>query len=118
MYTLAELFIYKEQLMIQGQFGRSGQQHKQVVQANRLLRQHPILIPVLLIGGALGLSFASFYADTLFALLAFFGAPSSLLCLSLAFVLGVSGVLAIVISIIDGIDHYRLLTPTSPHTNV
>jgi len=114
MYTLAGLFIHKEQLMIQGQFGRSGQQHKQVVQANRLLRQHPILIPVLLIGGALGLCFASFYADTLFPLLALVGAPTSLLCLSLTFVLGVSGVLASIISIIEGIDRYRLRTATFP----
>jgi hypothetical protein len=114
MYTLAGIFIYKEQLMIQGQFGRSGQQHKQVTQANHLLRQHPILIPVLLLSVALGLCFASFYADSLFPLLALVGAPTSLLCLSLAFVLGVSGVLAGIISIIEGIDRYRLHTATFP----
>ncbi len=100
--------------MIQGQFGQPGQRRIQVARAGHLLRRHPILIPVILLSGSLGLCFASFYADTLFPLLALVGAPTSLLCLAMAFVLGVSGVLTSIISIIEGIDRCRLRTATFP----
>ncbi|MFL5626940.1 MAG: hypothetical protein ACJ788_15260 [Ktedonobacteraceae bacterium] len=98
--------------MIQGQFGQCGQQHIQVARAGRLLRQHPILMPVILLSGSFGLCFASFYTDALFPLLALVDAPTSLLCLAMAFVLGVSGVLTSIISIIEGIDRCHLRTAT------
>jgi hypothetical protein len=90
----------------------SGRQHIMVVDTSRLLRRHPILFPVILLSGSLGLCFASFYANALFPLLALLGAPTSLLCLSMAIVLGISGMLASIISSIEGIDRYRLRTTT------
>jgi hypothetical protein len=90
----------------------SGQQHLRVVRTRRLLQRHPVLLPVILLSGSLGLCLASFYASALFPLLALLGAPTPLLCLSMAIVLGISGMLAGIISSIEGIDRYRLRTTT------
>jgi ABC-type Fe3+ transport system permease subunit len=125
--TLSGTFSYEEHFMIQRgqsrqQRGQSrqqrdsserpDQQHVRVARASRLLRSHPVLLPGLLLGGSLVLCFASFYANSLFPLLALLGAPTSLLCLSMAIVLGVSGVLASIISGIEGIDRHRLRSTT------
>ena len=99
--------------MISGQFEPSGQQRILASGRSRLLQQHPVLIPVILIIGSVVLYVASFFADTLFPLLALIGLPTGLLCLSVAYVCGVSGVLASIISIIEGIDR-RLQTTTYP----
>ena len=101
--------------MISGRFEPRGQQQYILVPGrSRLLQQHPVLIPVALIIGSVVLCIVSFFVDTLFPLLALIGAPGALVCLSVAFVLGVSGVLASIISIIEGIDRHRLRTTTFP----
>jgi hypothetical protein len=101
--------------MISGQFESSGQQQYILVPGRSLLLQrHPVLIPVALITGSVVLCIASFSADTLFPLLALIGAPGALICLSVAFISGVSGVLASIISIIEGIDRHRLRTTMFP----
>src|SRR5436853_4331312 len=74
---------HKERIMVQGQFESSGQQSILTMERNRLLRQHPVLIPVTLVLGSIGLCIVSFFADTLFPLLALIGAPSPLICLSI-----------------------------------
>jgi len=99
--------------MNSGQFEPPGQQRILTACQGRLLQQHPVLIPVILIIGSVVLYIASFFANTLFPLLALIGVPAGLLCLSVAFVSGVSGVLASIISIIEGIDR-RLRTTTFP----
>jgi hypothetical protein len=100
--------------MISGQFEPSGQQYILVPGRNLLLQRHPVLIPVALITGSVVLCIASFSADTLFPLLALIGMPGALICLSVAFVSGISGVLASIINIIEGIDRHRLRTTTFP----
>jgi anaerobic C4-dicarboxylate transporter len=100
--------------MISGQFEPPGQQRFLRSQRKRLLQQHPVLIPVILITGSVTLYVASFFADNLFPLLALIGVPTGLLCLSIALVAGVSGILASIISIIEGIDRRRLRTATFP----
>ena len=101
--------------MISGQFEPSGQQQYILVPGRSLLLQrHPVLIPVALIIGSVVLCIASFSADSLFPLLALIGVPGALVCLSLAFVLGVSGTLASIIGIIEGIDRHRIRTTTFP----
>ena len=101
--------------MISGQFEPSCQQQYILIPGrNRLLHEHPVLIPVVLIVGSIVLCIVSFFADTLFPLLALIGAPGAFVCLSVAVVLGVSGVLASIISLIEGIDRHRLRTTTFP----
>ena len=105
--------------MISGQFEPSGQQQYILVPGRSLLlKRHPVLIPVVLIIGSVVLCIASFSADTLFPVLALIGAPGALVCLSVAFVLGVSGVVASIITIIEGIDRHRLRTTTFPQQKV
>ena len=82
--------------------------------ANRLLRQHPVLIPMLLIGAALGLCVVSFSADTFFPLLTIMGTTSTLFCLLGGLVLGIAGVLAAIISIIENIDRARMRAEALP----
>ncbi len=94
--------------MFSGQFEPARQQYVLTLERPQLVRQYPVLIPVLLVLGAVGLCIVSFFADTLFPVLALIGVPSVLVCLSVALVLGVAGVLAAIISIIEGIDRYRL----------
>lgn len=101
--------------MILGQYDPpSGQQHVITMPANHLLRQHPVLIPVLLIGAAIGLCVVSFSAETLFPLLTIMGTSSILICLLVALVLGIAGVLAAIISIIENIDRARLPAEALP----
>jgi hypothetical protein len=101
--------------MISGQFEPSGQQQYILVPGRSfLLQRHPVLIPVVLILSSVVLCITSFSVDTLFPLLALIGAPGALVCLSVAFVLGVSGVLASIISIIEGIDRHHSRTTTFP----
>ncbi|GAC1378453.1 MAG: hypothetical protein NVS4B7_11170 [Ktedonobacteraceae bacterium] len=94
--------------MISGQFEPTSQRQMLMLGEPYLLRRHPVLIPVILMLSAVGLCIASFFADILFPVLALIGVPSALVCLSFALVLGVSGILTGIISIIEGIDRYRL----------
>lgn len=101
--------------MISGQYDPpSGQQRVMTMPANPLLRQHPVLIPMLLIGAAIGLCVVSFSADTLFPLLTIMGTSSTLFCLLVALVLGIAGVLAAIISIIENIDRARMRAEALP----
>ncbi|MBA2680722.1 MAG: hypothetical protein H0U76_20295 [Ktedonobacteraceae bacterium] len=90
--------------MIQGHYAAPGQGKQTYIlrpHGSRLLRQHPILLPVVLIGSATGLCMSSFFADTLFPVLAFLGVAPALVCLSVALVLGIVGILTGIISLIE-----------------
>ncbi len=101
--------------MIQGQFEPLGQQrHLFRARSSRLLQQHPVLLPSILIFGAIVLCIASFYASTLFPLLALIGIPSAQVCLVVALVLGISGIVASIISILESIERLRTRTITVP----
>lgn len=81
-----------------------------IAQRRSLLQCHPVMMPVVLIGSSITLFVVSFFANTLFPLLALIGAPSTLICVLLALVLGLCGILASIISIIEKIDRSRLQT--------
>lgn len=103
--------------MIQGQSGPSGQQQSFLTsQRSYLLRKHPVLLPLALLGGSIGLFVLSAFAGAFLPVLALVGAPASLLCVILALVLGVSGLLASIISIIEGVDRHRLKAAMFPKT--
>ena len=103
--------------MIQGQSGPSGQQQSFLTsQRSHLLRKHPVLLPLALLGGSIGLFVLSSFADAFLPVLALVGAPASLLCIMLALVLGVSGLLASIISIIESVDRHRLKAAMFPKT--
>jgi len=100
---------YKEQIMIQGQSGSPDQQQSFLIsQRSHLLRKYPILLPFALLSGSIGLFVSSSFADAFLPILALIGVPASLLCVILALVLGISGLLASIISIIEGVDRHRL----------
>jgi hypothetical protein len=95
--------------MIQGEYiPPIDQKGMGLGQRGSLLRRHPIMMPVGLIGGAIVLFIISFSANSLFPLLALMGAPAALMCVLLALVLGICGILASIISIIEKIDRVRL----------
>ena len=101
--------------MIQSQSKPSGQQRGMIrPRRNPLLQRHPVLLPVLLLTCAIALSIASFFADSLFPVLTFIGVPSPLLCLLLAYVLGISGILTSIIGIIECMDRYSLQNAMFP----
>lgn len=91
--------------MIQGQYHSSpDRQRVGRLQRHVLLRRHPVLVPVTLSGSALVLCIVSFYANSLFPLLTWVGIPSQLLCLLLALVLGISGILTSIVGLIERMD--------------
>lgn len=92
--------------MIQGSSEYPCRQHLPVQHRSRLLQQHPVLTPVLLLGGSVGLLIASSSGDTLFPALAVIGVPTANLCLLVALVLGISGILASIIYLIEKVDCY------------
>lgn len=71
---------------------------------NYLLKRHPVLLPVLLLLGAFLASSASFSVGNIFPLLTLIGMPSSILCLSIALILGITGILTSIIGILEYID--------------
>ena len=80
---------------------------RQLSTRSRLLQQHPVLTPVVLLGSSLLLGVVSIYADILFPLFAIIGLSGStlvLLCLLLAFILGIAGFLASIIGILEYAD--------------
>jgi len=79
-----------------------------------LLQRHPILVSLCLISGALLLAISSYFADTLFPVLAFIGALPTLPCLLLAWVLGTCGILISIISIIEYVEQLRAYVIVSP----
>jgi hypothetical protein len=93
--------------MIQSQYkSPSGRLHMRKGKLPRhiMLRQHPVLVPVVLSGCALALCVGSFYANSLFPLFALIGVPSQLVCLLLALVLGISGILTSIVGLIERMD--------------
>lgn len=79
-----------------------------------LRHRYPVLLPVLLLGGSVGLGIASVFASTLFPLLAFIGAPVGPFCLALACVLGIVGLLTGIIGILESIDRHCLKVSLQP----
>lgn len=73
-----------------------------------LRRRYPVLLPVLLLSSSVALGIASVFAGTLFPVLAFIGAPVGLLCLALACVAGIAGLLTAIIGILESIDRRHL----------
>lgn len=78
-----------------------------------LLRQHPVLFSLCMIGGALLLLIiAGFNANNVFPMFTFIGVSISLPCLLLGIVLGISGILTGIIGILEYFDRpaaaYRL----------
>jgi len=92
--------------MIQGSSEYPCRKHLPAQHRSRLLQQHPVLTPVLLLGGSVGLFIANFSGDTLFPPLAVIGVPTANLCLLVALVLGISGILASIIYLIEKVDCY------------
>ncbi len=75
---------------------------------HRLLQRHPVLFPVLLFTGSLVLGCASFFSIDLFPLLTLLGVSTQPLYFSIAYILGVSGILAGIIGIIEHFDRFKL----------
>ncbi|GAC1391214.1 MAG: hypothetical protein NVS4B11_14430 [Ktedonobacteraceae bacterium] len=83
---------------------------------NPLLQRHPVLTPVVLLSSSLLLGVASIFADTVFSVLTLVGMPVGtlvLLCILVAFVLGIVGVLASIIGILEQVDRYYVTTGVS-----
>ncbi len=77
---------------------------------NHLYQRHPVLVPAVLLAISVVLFITSFFGISLFPILAFLGIPIDSICLLLAFVSGISGVLTAIISLIERFDHSRLPT--------
>ncbi len=92
--------------MIQGPSEFPGRQHLLAQHRSRLLQQHPLLTLVLLLGGSVELFIVSFSANTLFPALALIGVPTARVCLLVALVLGISGILVSIIYLIERMDSY------------
>jgi len=91
--------------MIQSQYESCSRKRSIWVRDQKhLLTRHPVLLPVFLLLGACLASSGSFSAENVFPLLVLLGIPSNVLCLSVALVLGISGVLVSIISILEYID--------------
>ena len=93
--------------MIEGQYQPSGRQSFPLLaERSRLLQQHPVLLPTLLLCSAVALYIASSFSGSLFPLLALIGVPVDALCLALACVLGIVGLLTGIIGILESIDRH------------
>jgi hypothetical protein len=99
----------KGSCMTQSHYNILGsQQHLGPLERSPLLQRHPVLAPVLLLCGSLVLGIASCFADSVFPALAFLGTPSALLCLAFAFVLGIAGIIASIITMIECVHQHCL----------
>lgn len=79
-----------------------------------LLERYPVLVPAALLFSALGLCAASFFGNNLFPLLTLPGPTATPFYLALASVLGITGTLASIISILEHIDRTRSRSATLP----
>ena len=103
--------------MIQSQYKSCNRKRSLWVRdQTQLLKRYPVLLPVLLLLGACLASIGSFSAANVFPLLTLLGISSNVLCLSGALVLGISGVLASIISILECIDRRSVHTAMFPET--
>lgn len=94
--------------MLQSHSGPLGRQRCILPGRSALLRQHPVLTPVVLLCGSIIVAIASLFSDNLFPLLTFIGLSSVPLYLSVACVLGIAGILVSIISLIEQIDRWSL----------
>ncbi len=94
--------------MLQSHSGPLYHQRRILPGRSRLLRQHPVLTPIVLLCGSILVAIASLFSDSLFPVLTFIGLSSVPLYLSLACVLGIAGILVSIISIIEQIDRWSL----------
>jgi len=84
--------------------------HRRRLGRSWLLQRHPVLTPVVLLGSSLLLGIAGVYGDSVFPILTFVELPVDalstlvLLCVLVAFVLGIVGVLASIIGILEQVD--------------
>jgi hypothetical protein len=83
-------------------------QRSPLLKRNSLLQRHPVLMPFLLLSGAVALGSVSLFASNLFPAVMLIGVPSDLLYFSIAFVLGVCGILVSIIGILERIDRCGL----------
>lgn len=95
-------------------FGR--QRGISIIRRSNWLRRHPVLTPFALLGGSAILSIACLSSDSLFPILDFLGVPSIPFTLSIATVLGIAGILASIIGILERIDQYGLQTAMFPNS--
>ena len=101
--------------MIQRQYKTCSRRRATWVrEQNYLLKRHPVLVPVLLLLGASLASSASFSAENVFPLLTLLGIPSDVLCLSVALVLGITGILTSIIGILEYIDRRAIQAAMFP----
>src|SRR5690348_783070 len=91
-------------------YSESFRQKRHAIDLERhtLLRQHPVLTPMLLLSSSITLAVVSLFTNTLFPILTIVGISSTRLCLSLAFVLGVAGILSGIIGLIERVNRYSL----------
>jgi uncharacterized membrane protein len=94
--------------MLQSHSGPLYHQRRILPGRSRLLRQHPVLTPIVLLCGSILVAIAGLFSDSLFPVLTFIGLSSVPLYLSLACVLGIAGILVSIISIIEQIDRWSL----------
>ncbi len=90
--------------------------HRHVLGRSPLLQRHPVLTPVVLLCSSLLLGVTSIFADAVFSVLTLVGVPVGtlvLLCVLVAFVLGIAGVLASIIGILEQVDRYCSTTEAS-----
>jgi len=93
--------------MIEGQYQSSGRQPIPLQpKRSRLLQQHPVLLPILLLCSSVALYVASSFPGSLFPLLALMGVPADAFCLAFACVLGIVGLLTGITGILEGIDRH------------
>jgi len=71
---------------------------------HHFLQHHPRLTPLLLLSGSVLFGIASSFTNGSFLLLVALGIPSLPFCLSLALVLGTSGILISIINLIECFD--------------
>jgi anaerobic C4-dicarboxylate transporter len=98
--------------MIQSQYKRK--QSISIRDRSTLLKHHPVLLPVALLSCSLILANTAFSAENIFPVLTLLGVPSIPLCLSIALVLGISGILTSIIGIIEYIDGHSVKAAMFP----
>ncbi len=93
--------------------------HQHLVARSPLIQRHPVLTPVVLLASSLLLGAISLFPDTLFPILALVGVSVStsstlvLLCLLVASIMGIAGVLASIIGILEYADRRCATTAVS-----